>query len=198
MFIALLLAASTVSGTFDLKGIPLGISINDFKSSAVDGARYKAGRVLCSDEHDEKYLRIDEREKRAGVVRCAVMELIGTSMLPSSIQLTPDISVTAEFYFWRGKLARIEAYPDYVDNGIVINGIAAKFGHAKERSSTARNGLGVEIRQDVYVWGGTGQTIIATAPDLNVRKMSVIYTDNSAQAEISNTIKALYPPQDAM
>ena len=183
------------SGAFDFKGIPLGISLTEFRNQPHPDQ--KNSRVICTGDKDSRgyaHYQVsiyDETEKSAGVVKCI---FFGASYVSAAIEQSVGLNMGGGnyasydygFYFApdpKTKIMRLYkiVLPTNVNAmGDVVSALTDKFGPTKSvRTGTVQNRMGANFPQKIYVWRRQGFSIQVEGPWSKIDNMAVVYLDEN-------------------
>lgn len=132
----LTLVAATVSPVIEFRGVPLGITLLDFKSRpSLDGSIGS----LCSDTSHGSWVDTNRNRQKAGEVVCAYARfdawgdftgnMIEDWELP--IPLSPSINVTARFFFYNSRLYQIKVEGPGSSFDTISEALVSKYGKPK-------------------------------------------------------------------
>ena len=194
IFAAMLAAAPPAP--VDFRGYELGSPLEEFRSRPAP----VGSQPICSDNSSHDWLQPTAGMAQAGVVMCSFEEQIGSSRVRAGIPLSPSpYSATVEFYFFEGRLFRIDAYMDAPAAGTIEEALTARFGNAVEsRQSTFQTRAGAVFPQAIIVWRHGTQTVTLTAPDLTTQRMSVIYVDVPSSQRVARRVREIADPARIM
>lgn len=183
-----LTASPAAAQSFDFRGYALGSTVDEFRARpAPSGWRGGSTHAVCSDnETNQSWLTPSSDLVAAGVVNCGFVERIGTSIVRAGMPLTPlDHSATVRFSFYEDRLFRIETYMDAFVAGAIEEALTAKFGRpTMMNEGRFQTRAGAVFPQMVHVWRRDLQSVTMTTPDLTTERMSVIYLDEAAAADV--------------
>jgi hypothetical protein len=184
--------AATAMQTVGLKTYVLGSSIAELRSQTLSTGKYGPRRVRCSDDEGAPAWIV---AALPSMVACSFEEQIGSSWVRSDLLLDADRQATVMFHYADGKLALIEAYMDQTGASVVEESLMTRFGKPSSRATRAfQVQSGATFPQQEVEWAIGNQTVTLLSPDLTIRRMSVIYRDESALARA----KAQTKPADIM
>ena len=180
------LAAPRAAGsTFDFKGVPLGISYEDFRRLPhPDGER---AQVACTGEKvsSREDLRVsDDVEEQLGVRRCIWVGVDGDGgEVPLRIAGTAYTTIAYSFAFVpdpKDGVLRLFKFRGVSIRGaepVAVDALTAKYGKGKINTGTVQNGFGNHFEQVSAEWSSALGSITAIAPATTTSDMAIIMTD---------------------
>lgn len=180
-------------GTFDFKGVPLGISYDEFRrlphpdgfpaQIVCTGERVTVGRLpmtpldvsIFNDLHValgvRKCVWINTAGDWAG--RMAGLGLAGSSYATNeySFSFVPDPSDGVL------RLFQFEGITNRLAEAPVLQALTAKFGNPNLSRGTVQNGIGNNFDQTTAIWSDATGSLIVQSPAREVNKMTIVMTD---------------------
>lgn len=200
--VALLATGPAVGAPLNFKGIPLGITLEQFRATPhPDGRRAK---VQCTgDAHDNLAVDTldvevtDKVEQSVGAIHCVFwsLEPLYSGGPTGTLGLDIGDSGTIRYVFkfvpdkaGVKRLYKIEviAPPDAL-NGI-IDPLTARFGPPEVSSTPVQNLAGATFERKILVWHRDGAVLTVRSPADVVHQMSLIYVDE-ALSELVETAR---------
>lgn len=186
----------------DFRGYALGETIDEFRTRPTpSGYKGAETRVICTDtDRSQSWLIPSPDIEKAGVVSCGFVEQIGSSTVRAGMPLTPlDHSASIQFQFHSGRLYRIDTVMDATVSEAIDEALTAKHGApttAKTEQFQTRSGA--VFPQLVKSWRSGDQSVTLSTPDLTTERMSVIYLDEKAAAEVESLARKARNPASIM
>lgn len=187
------------SSTFDFKGVPLGISLDEFRRLPhPDG---KPAKVVCTGEktgvgalaqlEPTEVMVVEEDEHAAGVRKCVWISLdrsapygfgfgdpaplglagSGYATIRYSFSFVPDpADGVPRLYSFTGTTNTLA-----MDN--IVEAITAKFGMPRVLQGSVQNGFGAKFSQTTDVWATQSGSLTVQSPAGEVGKMGIVMLD---------------------
>lgn len=197
---------NTAAFGYDYKGIPLGISLSDFKHISYPDGK-KDAKVVCTDDDsssakDFSVEKLSETERLIGVTKCAFYGKITeddltNSALPLSMGGRTFVSWNYEFVFSPKQLAgdqklfKIVLVTNFGAIGGVNDALTKKFGApSKTGMSKIQNGMGAVFDRLSSYWVDKSERIDVQGPWTELNNMVVIYSDSVVAKSVSKLLKS--------
>lgn len=203
------------SATFDFKGVPLGLSYDDFRRLPhPDGA---ASQVVCTGEQ-LTYLGVavtplevtvySSVQRTLGVRRCVWISTDSYAIARSApLRLAGSGYATIEYSFSFVpdprdgvlQLYQFEGLTNRRAEDAIIEALAAKFGTPEVTTGVVQNGIGNRFDQITAIWSDATGSLLVQSPSQSVDRMTILMMDTrlsrhvaaqeaAAQAAIPNGI----------
>jgi hypothetical protein len=178
-----LLATFTCSAAYatpiGFQDYALGQSLESLKAHLLPDGKYGPVKFICSDAPGNAKIPINPIDKEIGLVSCLPMENYATDRWSrQSIQASKELALTVKFLFYQNSLFKIEIYADAYHENDLSSILEQKFGKPTSKQTfPVRTKLGVSHEQRVTTWFISGDSVIFTAPDLNLERLSIIFVN---------------------
>lgn len=164
--ISIAVGSAASAEPFDFKGIPLGITIDQFKAMPhPDG---KNAAVRCGPEYEFRTITCEFKGEEFG---SNALKMGGGRYVSyvNGFEFAPDASGTLRLYNTHAE-TNIAAVPD------VLAALTQKFGVPKTTRGTVRNGVGNSFPSVTHVWSRPDSEIRLEAPFSKTTDMNLSFT----------------------
>jgi len=200
---------------YDFKGVPLEISIEDFrKLSHPDG---KASKVVCTGEKIEKFkgyssepmdvILFDDTESSLGVKQCVWIDTVGVGDIAFGKGDTAILSLANSGYgsyhysfsFIKDpkdgvmRLYRYSGTTNVAAYGKIVEGLAGKWGPPGVSKGTVQNKIGNSFDQETAIWSNPLASIVVQTRWNKIDDMNILMEDTRL-AKIVSDAKAAKDP----
>lgn len=171
----------------------LGATLESVRARQISDGSYGPRRIGCSDQNisDLNTFHLDAAHRRAGEVRCGMVERIGGYWVRSEEKLTSDREAMVDYRFYRGRLYKIEVYADADAAEVILRGLSDRFGSPSGRATDfVQNAYGATFPQRFTTWVRGDQSVTMVAPAMTTRRMVVVYSDRPIEKVVEAEIAA--------
>lgn len=202
---ALVLSISIVqvlAEPFAFRGVPLGITVAEFKKAQFPDPKYPNSKVLCTGDVEFKRMRdleappINPDLRRIGVVGCAFYS--PTNSRGQFFRNAPDLANIGgyeTFYLFapmdlkdeahRGRLYLIRISPPSNRFKTVIDAFAERYGKpAMQAKPVIKNRLGAEFEDEIAVWENEQSSVMLQKYFTSITSSLVVFTHKSIAAAV--------------
>lgn len=192
IFLTLPLLLANADTPVSFHGFVLGQTLDEARKVMIEPGAYGPKRLICTMDADRpKIPSQPSAEQRAGIVGCRIYNDVGGSPSVAGLDLGDGAEASVEFKFFNSRLFFIFAAADYQHERPIAAALNAKLGKPTlEKSEAASNAFGAQISKHITEWSVGTKTVRMTAPDLNLRRLTVTYTDQPIEASARAALDA--------
>jgi hypothetical protein len=186
---SLALQASAIAETasprvFDFKGIQLGVTIAEMRSTPIHDEYARDARMVCSEDPevgtmDYMLVQATDAEKRAGLQRCSYFkspaERVGLSMAGDAAAYDHEFDFARDADTGETRLFEIVLRTRADATRDVVAALQDRWGPPRVSTGVVQTAFGAQIPQYVYRWQRGESSIIVATPDGSIDMMSVVY-----------------------
>jgi hypothetical protein len=196
----------TSQQSYDFKGIPLGISIDEFRRikypDANDSQKIdiicpgdKVGGYVGNQDKVDLSITPTEDEKAVGVVECAFFW--GYEVQTLNVTGAHGKLDWTRFLFARApvdetvRLYRITFEADAQLTSFIVEALTDKFGQPSDvQRGLVQNAFGAKFAHVQYMWSDGTSSITVESPSFTTEKMTAVYSFDRLMAHVRSAIEA--------